>query len=81
MNLGRRWAQDGRKLSKLGPSWQQVAPKIRHSGARTAILGSTREVLRACWDDVWVICMLLLDSLKPYNTEGKLRFLMPGRAC
>ena len=40
--LARRWAQDG-------PSWEQVATKMGQDSAKLAILGSTWEVLGACW--------------------------------
>ena len=33
-----RWTQDG-------PSWQQVAPKMGHDGAKMAILGSVWQLL------------------------------------
>ena len=53
--MGARWA-------KLGPSRQELASKIGHDGARMAILASTWEVLKACWEDFFVIFPHWLDS-------------------
>ena len=36
--------------AKLGPSWQQGATKMGHDSAKLVILGSTWEVLGACWE-------------------------------
>ena len=38
-----RWTQDG-------PSWQQVAPKMGHDGAKMAILRSVWELLGGSWE-------------------------------
>ena len=36
--------------AKLGPSWQQGATKMGHDSAKLVILGSTWEILGACWE-------------------------------
>ena len=41
--MGPRWTQDGL-------SWQQVASKMGHDGAKIAILVSVWELLRGSWE-------------------------------
>ena len=66
--MGRRWAE-------LEPSWEQVATKMGHDSAKLAILGSTWEVLGACWNHFGTILAHGLDSRKPTQTYRKNRFL------
>ena len=40
--LGREFSGKlGGRCAKLGPRWQQVAPKMGHDGVKMAILGAT----------------------------------------
>ena len=68
--------------AKLGPSWQQGATKIGHDSAKLVILGSTWEVLGACWEHFGTILAHGLDSRKPTKTNGKQKvfwyFGVPG---
>ena len=64
-------AKMGARLAKLGLSWQQVATKMGHDSAKMAILGSTWEVLGACWGHFGTILAHGLDSRKPAKTNGK----------
>ena len=41
-----RWTQNG-------PSWQQVAAKMGHDGAKMAILSSVWELLGGSWEHFW----------------------------
>ena len=41
--MGPRWTQDGL-------SWQQVAPKMGHDGAKMVIVGSVWELLGGSWE-------------------------------
>ena len=66
--MGARWA-------KLGPSWQQIATKMRHDNAKLAILRSTWEFLGACWEDFGIILAHGLDSRKLAKTKKDVLFL------
>ena len=46
--MGPRWTQDG-------PSWQQVAPKMGHDGAKMAILRSVWELFGGVLGPLMVI--------------------------
>ena len=61
-------AKMGARCAKLGLSWQQVATKMGHDSAKLAILGSTWEVLGACWKHFGTILAQGLDSRKLTKT-------------
>ena len=67
--MGARWA-------KLGPIWQQLPSNIGHDGAWMAILASTWEVLKACWEDFLVIFVHLLDRKKLWKSGGNYRIFV-----
>ena len=50
-----RWTQDG-------PSWQQVAPKMDHDGAKMAILRSVWELFGGSWDHLWSLFLRFLQK-------------------
>ena len=59
--MGPRWAQDG-------PSWQQVAPKIGHDGAKMAILASLWELLGS-WEHFWLLFSRSLEQCPKCKNE------------
>ena len=72
--LGEVEAKMGAKCANLGQSWRQVATKMGQDSAKLAILGSTWEVLGACWEHFRSILAHGLDGRKPTKAEGKHRF-------
>ena len=68
------WARFSRNFCAW-PSWQQVATKMCQGSGKLAILGSTSEVLGACWEHFGIILAHGLDSRKPTKTFGKHKVL------
>ena len=56
--LGRRWAQDGRKMGL----WQQVAPKMGHDSAKMTVLGSIWQLLGGSWEHFWLLFLRSLEK-------------------
>ena len=54
--MGPRWTQDGL-------SWQQLAPKMDHDGAKMAILGSVWELFRESWDHLWSLFFAIFAKM------------------
>ena len=60
--MGPRWTQDG-------PSWQQVAPKMGHDGAKMAILRSVWELFGGSWDHCWALFLRFLQKWPKCKNE------------
>ena len=57
-----RWTQDG-------PSWQQVAPKMGHDGAKMGILSSVWELLGRSWEHFWSLFSRSLEKWPKCKNE------------
>ena len=75
------WREDGRKMgevrAKLAASWDQLG----HDSAKLAILGSTWEVLEACWEHFGTILDMgwIAENLqKQHENNGFQYFGVPG---
>ena len=68
------WREDGRKMGEVRAKLAASCDQLGHDSAKLAILGSTWEVLGACWEHFGIILAHGLDSRKPAKTYGKHRF-------